>query len=230
MKQWKRLIYYLMLNVLISACTTLTVLIIWDQTYSPASGGFLPLTLNRGDPTQIAAPPASLVETPAPQPSATPQYKVHVVQPNDTFDSIAQTFGVRVEDLMAVNGFTDPTGLGVGEQLLVPVPAPPGEEPGVIIENVVGAGDLASERVLLKRTGKGDLSLVNWVLHDQDGNSYTFPQLTLYEGGAVEVHTKAGVDEVVTLYWGLEEPVWQQEEKVTLLNGLGEERATFTIR
>ena len=36
MKLWKRLIYYLFLNVLVSACTTLVVLAIWDRTHPTA--------------------------------------------------------------------------------------------------------------------------------------------------------------------------------------------------
>ena len=33
MKQWKRLVYYLLINVLVSACTTVVVLYFWDRTH-----------------------------------------------------------------------------------------------------------------------------------------------------------------------------------------------------
>ena len=39
MDKWKRLIYYLMINVLVSACTVLVVLTIWDRLQTPATTG-----------------------------------------------------------------------------------------------------------------------------------------------------------------------------------------------
>jgi hypothetical protein len=104
-----------------------------------------------------------------------------------------------------------------------------GEPAGMIIDTVIGAGNLDSERVLLKRTGSGELALAGWQLADEDGNGYTFPQLTLYQGGAVNVYTGLGQDTVVDLYWGLSMPVWQSGETVTLYDAQGEERASFTI-
>ena len=46
MKQWKRLVYYLLINVLVSACTTVTVLYFWDRTHPPAIGGLQPVAFN----------------------------------------------------------------------------------------------------------------------------------------------------------------------------------------
>jgi len=43
MKHWKRLLFYLILNVLISACTVLAVLFFWDQMRGPLPRGLLPL-------------------------------------------------------------------------------------------------------------------------------------------------------------------------------------------
>jgi len=44
----------------------------------------------------------------------------------------------------------------------------------VIIESVIGAGDLASERVMLKRSGPGELSLAGWSLVEENGKAFTF--------------------------------------------------------
>ncbi|MBN2147292.1 MAG: LysM peptidoglycan-binding domain-containing protein [Anaerolineales bacterium] len=105
----------------------------------------------------------------------------------------------------------------------------PGDEPRVVIASVTGMGSLESERVLLQRTGEGQLSLAGWRLTDEDGNTYLFPQLTLYKGGAINLNTKAGQDTVVDLFWGLSAPVWTSGETVTLVDGVGNVQATFLI-
>ena len=61
------------------------------------------------------------------------------------------------------------------------------------------------------------------------GTRLNFPQLDLFEGGAVNVWTTAGVPTVVDLYWGQQNPVWERGEKVTLTDGQGKERAVYTI-
>jgi murein DD-endopeptidase MepM/ murein hydrolase activator NlpD len=46
--------------------------------------------------------------------------KVHIVQRGDTIFSIARSFGVNKDELMRVNGITDPTKLQVGQHLKIP--------------------------------------------------------------------------------------------------------------
>jgi LysM repeat protein len=106
---------------------------------------------------------------------------------------------------------------------------PQGQPAGMQIITVIGAGDLDNEHVLLKRTGSGELPLAGWQLADQDGNVYTFPRLTLYQDGAVNVYTRLGQNTVVDLYWGFSAPVWQPGETVTLYDDQGDVRASFTI-
>ena len=72
----------------------------------------------------------------------------------------------------------------------------------MVIEKVIGVGVLATERVELLRTGDGELSLAGWRLEDGKGNVYTFPMLTLYKGGAINLNTRTGQDTVVDLFWG----------------------------
>ena len=82
---------------------------------------------------------------------------------------------------------------------------------------------------MLKRSGSGELALAGWRLTDEDGHVYIFPQLILYQDGAVNVYTGLGQDTVVDLYWGLSAPVWQSGEMVTLYDAQGEVRASFAI-
>ena len=53
------------------------------------------------------------------------------------------------------------------------------------------------------------VSLVGWQLQDQDGNAFTFPALTMFQGGAVTIYTREGISTVVELYWGLDDPIWE---------------------
>jgi hypothetical protein len=97
------------------------------------------------------------------------------------------------------------------------------------IITVIGAGDLASERVILERTGGGALVLEGWQLQGPGGQAYTFPQLVLFEGGKVNVNSRLGQDTVVDLYWGLGAPAWLAGDTVILVDAQGLEQATFTI-
>lgn len=227
MRQWKRLLFYLVLNVLVSACTVLAVLIAWDQMRGPLPRNLLPgvsKLLSAPAPTPTLAPG----ETPVARPTPTESFITYQVQPGDTFESIATQHNISVEELVAINGFTQSQPLGAGEVLQIP------EHPrgSVIIDSVIGPGDLASERVLLKHRGEGELSLVGWQLDDGKGNVFVFPQfpqLILYRGGAVSIYTKAGNDTVVELYWGLKQPVWSAGATVTLRDTAGQARATYVV-
>lgn len=97
------------------------------------------------------------------------------------------------------------------------------------IESVIGAGSAASEVVVLKRKGDGELQLSNWKLEDSNGNLYTFPGLTLYKDGAVYLHSAVGVNTVIDLYWNKGDSIWQSGETATLIDSLGTIQATYQI-
>ena len=176
MKQSKRIVLFLLLNVIVSACTILAVLWIWDPGNRPAF-------VKPADPTPVIIPGANMLD---PSITAVP----------------ATPMPTEVKEF--------PKGL-------------------ITIENVIGSGSVASEVVILKRKGSGEVKLTNWKLQDENGNTYTFPDLTLYEDGGVFIHTMAGVNTVIDLFWNKSEPVWQQGETVTLIDSLGSIQATYTI-
>ena len=99
----------------------------------------------------------------------------------------------------------------------------------VDIVSVIGAETLDAEMVLIRYTGEGELDLAGWHLEDEDKNIFIFPQLTLYPEGAVQVHTMAGQDTVVDLYWGLRQSVWESGEEVSLVDPQGTERASYKV-
>jgi len=104
-----------------------------------------------------------------------------------------------------------------------------GDEPQVVIDSVIGVGVLESERVVLRRTGNGELSLAGWRLEDGTGNVYTFPQLTLYKDGAINLNTHAGQNTVVDLFWGRTVAMWRPGQIITLYDTQNNVRATYQI-
>jgi len=97
------------------------------------------------------------------------------------------------------------------------------------IVSVSGTGALASESVSLKNSGDTALMLTGWTLKDNQGSSYTFPELTLYPGGTVQVHSGPGTNTAADLYWGRTLPVWKSGELVGLYDTYNIARAFYRI-
>lgn len=228
MKGWTRILFFLFLNVLVSACTTVAVLIYWER-----SQGLRPIEvisyveqnyLSQNTPSPTVAPDT----TAAPQATPTESFFVHRVEAGETFESIAEDYNMSVEELIVVNGFSKSQSLGEGEVLRIP------ENPKgvVVIDSVIGPGDIETEKVLLRHRGEGEFSLAGWQLTSQNGDVYEFPlvpELVLYKNGAVYVNTTKGADTVIDLFWGLDEPVWKSGQKVTLRDPQGTARHSYTV-
>lgn len=236
---WRQYVPFLILNVVVSAITMVVVLSLWDGGASvepPTPTATLP----------AAAVAASAVPTGTATIRASETPHTYVVQAGDTMNQIALELGVSMEALMEENDLSDPDTLSAGQVLLVPeqdsngeqveatATSPPaatptggGEAPAVEIRGVSGSGDLEQEVVRLLNNG-GTAHMAGWTLQDGQGNVFTFPDFTLHNG-AVSVHTEAGTDTVIDLYWGQPEPVWTAGKTITLRNAEGEVQSTFTI-
>lgn len=123
---------------------------------------------------------------------------------------------------------------GLGPATLAPTPeaGAPLAQGSLLIESVIGAGDLDSEHVMLKYTGAGQVSLVGWRIEDGRGNVFIFPQspqLILFSGGAVSVYTRPGSNSVIELYWGMDKALWSSGGTVTLRDAQGHIQATYKI-
>ena len=99
----------------------------------------------------------------------------------------------------------------------------------VEISNVIGAGDIDIEYVEIQHIGEIELALEGWELVDEQGNTFTFPGLTLHSGGAVRVYSKVGPLSAIELYWGLDGSVCNSGERVVLLDAENEPQASFEV-
>ena len=245
---WRRLLVYLILNAIVSAAATLAVLAVWDATHSG------PIVL----PSPTPIPQPLLVKTPAPfvtVPPLTATPTLYEVKGGDTLGGIAEQFEVSVEAILQANGLTDPNALSVGQRLVIPVggtvvptpgpqslggtqettvtPPPTGTAvtqsgtPQLAIRSITDAGNLATEKITIVNLGEV-VDLTGWTLRDEQGNVYTFPALSLFQGGAVSVHTALGRDTVTDLYWGQAGAMWQSGETATLKDSQGRAHTTFT--
>ena len=157
----RKLAYYLLLNVFVSACVTSGILFWYDRNYR---------AVNQPSVQQSASGDS------APVPTLNPQTDI-----------------------------------------------------AVKISSVVGAGSQDAEIVVVKFEGEGQLDLASWQLKDEDGNTFKFPQLTLYPNGAVQVHTVTGTDTVIDLYWGIGDAVWSSGENARLFDAQGNLRAVYRV-
>ncbi len=243
----------ILVNVIISAAVILTVLFLWERTQTSNLPISTPSLTLPGTEEAASTPIASPVTSPTPLGPL-----LYTVQEGDTLGAIAQTYGVSVEDLIAANGLTDPDVLQVGQTLIIPgvspptpttgpsteaslepsptaVPLPtslptltPSGPPLVEIGQVLGSGDLVAEMVVVRNRG-GAARLEGWTLSDAEGNSFTFPTLTLFTDAEVHVHSAAGSSTPTDLYWGRAVPAWNGGELIALRDATGSTVDTYIV-
>lgn len=255
MKPLQRLFVYILINVIVSAVTTLAVLLVWTNFQPQSKVVVAPKETTRPpDPTITLAATLPVVTSlqVSPTPTIIENVEEYEIKADDTLGEIADKYDLSVEEIMEVNGLSNPDAISAGLVIYIPVtpevfptdtPAPtatpasaldatPKSETGtagVVINSVIGVGDLTQERVFISRTGPGELNMAGWQLRDENGNAFSFPQLQLFEGGAINVWTTSGSASVVDLYWGLQTSIWQPGENVSLIDAQGAMRATYQI-
>jgi len=238
---WRQYLLYLGVNVLVSAITVLIVLNLWDRRSPPE---FIPPTATIDVIAQVASAVPTL--TPTKPPSPTPN--TYTVRAGDTISNIADEFDILMEELMAANRLKDPNELSVGQVLVIPeiegaVTMPDASETRypeetstpaaavaqqVVINGIVGAGDLEKESVRLLNTGN-EVSMAGWTLDDGEGNSFSFPDFTFYSTGAVDVHSRAGTNTTIDLYWGFDQAIWTPGKVISLRNVSGILVSSFKV-
>jgi hypothetical protein len=87
---------------------------------------------------------------------------------------------------------------------------------------------VATEAVQVVNDSDQAFTLQGWRLERVDGPTYTFGNVPLFPGGSVRVHTRAGENTSIDLYWGQSEAQWQSGATAQLLNERGGLVHTFT--
>jgi LysM repeat protein len=247
---FKRLLFYLVINVVVSSVTILLVLNIWDRTHRSETAELDSVSLL---PTVIASavPPTS---TPTPGPSLA--VRPYEVGPGETLSEIAMVFGVSIDQLLELNDLDNPDDLRAGMTLQIPIQGsiaqdnnaasqeeglsesepmptatpPPQPESNIIkIITIVGVDDLATEHLQIQSLSPEALSLEGWRLETNDGQVYYFPKITLFEHGAVDLYTRAGINSVVALYWGRSTPIFQSGDRAVIYDAEGNVQAIYSI-
>jgi LysM repeat protein len=108
-------------------------------------------------------------------------------------------------------------------------PPPTPENANIKIISIVGADDLATEHVQIRSVSAEALPLDGWQLKTNDGLVFTFPNITLYEYGAVDLYSRAGINSVVALYWGRSTPVFQSGDRAVIYDAAGNVQAIYNI-
>jgi len=214
------------------------------------------LTLGRATPTVPAPSPTPRPASPPASPAATAttpaQATTYTVKPGDSLSAIAFQFGISLQELMAANGITDPDVLFAGQKLIIPVPgsitpiptpaptAVPTGAPTPVPTNTPPTGpDLRIESVQVLPDARDSVAVITnwgmwarlkgWTLDDGQGNVYTFPDLSLFQGGSVRVHTASGTNTEVDLYWGINKAIFVSGRTLTLKDTTGKVVATYTV-
>ncbi len=99
----------------------------------------------------------------------------------------------------------------------------------VEIVEVVGAGDITAEGVVIRNTGS-TVDMTGWTLTDTQGNTFTFPEQLLFSNASVTVFTRIGQNTPVALYWGENEAMWGEPGDVaTLSDADGDAQSVFRL-
>lgn len=107
--------------------------------------------------------------------------------------------------------------------------APTAVNARVDISEVIGQGDITSERLLIINRG-ATVTITGWKLSDLDGNEYTFPETRLFNDGLMEIWTQVGENTPLRRYWGLTRPVWGDPgDVITLTDAKGDVQATLRL-
>jgi hypothetical protein len=78
----------------------------------------------------------------------------------------------------------------------------------VFLEYDPPGDDVDGEFVAMENIGGTAADMTDWVLWDDDSNSFIFPSFTLQPGASVRVWTKAGTNTSTQLYWGSAVEIW----------------------
>lgn len=98
----------------------------------------------------------------------------------------------------------------------------------VEIAEVVGAGDITSEGIVLRNNGS-NVNLRGWTISSSSGSTYTFAERIFFSNGLVTVYSRVGQDTAIALFWNRTQPAFQPGDVVTLKDERGQVQGSFRL-
>lgn len=124
-----------------------------------------------------------------------------------------------------------PTFTPTPEPTLTPIPtsttAPFGEI-NVVINEVVAPGDLSRETLVILNNGAG-VRLADWKLKGSPLGIFVFPDIFLFSGGSIRIHTSAGENTASDLYLNQGEAAWPPGTTIILSDDKNVEITRFIV-
>jgi LysM repeat protein len=117
-----------------------------------------------------------------------------------------------------------------GSTALAP-PATPGNGSNpinIVITEVIDPGSLPGETLIVLNQGMGT-SMLNWKLSGSPLGNFVFPDIFLFSGGSIRVHSVAGQNTPSDLYLGQSEPAWPSGATIVLSNDTGTEISRYMV-
>lgn len=132
MKPWKRLTFYILLNIVVSALTTWGVIALWNRSHPQIKPSAEALVAVLSSPAaSLTTQPSGSVPLESQLPANSTQLVIdnkptqaveeYQVTANDTLGEIADKYGLSIEEIMDFNQLTDPNALSVGMVIYIPV-------------------------------------------------------------------------------------------------------------
>lgn len=175
--------------------------------------------------------PATPTFTPVPIPTDTPL-------PFDPPTPIPEGQSVPVEPAVTVGPSPTPTEtptltatLSIAASTPTPLPtstAPPLDEINVVINEVLGNGTLSQETLVILNQGAGT-SLRDWKLEGSSLGIFVFPDIFLFSGGSIRVHTAAGQNTPSDLFLNQGESAWPPGTTIILRDENNSEISRYTV-
>ncbi|MBI5670311.1 MAG: lamin tail domain-containing protein [Chloroflexi bacterium] len=99
----------------------------------------------------------------------------------------------------------------------------------VEIVEVVGAGDVTTEGVVIRNRGS-TVNINGWTLTDEADHTYTFAERILFSNAQVTLFTRVGQDTPAALFWNQSEPLFDEPGAVlTLRDRNGTVQSTYRV-
>lgn len=184
---------------------------IGQQLTIPVNGASLPTPTFTAVPIPTDTPLPFDPPTPLPADAAVPPEPAATVGPSPTSTPTAS-----------------PTLRGPTPTVLPTFTPPPFDEIKVVVSEVIGAGDLFQETLVILNQGAGT-SLKNWKLEGSPLGVVTFPDIFLFSGGSIRIHTVAGENTASDLYLNQGEAAWPPGTTIILSNANNAEISRFTV-